>query len=682
MNISRRLLIILSFIIIIGCIILYTIINKNFFGYDHYEDMNEKSQIVEEDEDFSNDKWEKLFVSHTNNIRPSLNNLTKPNIYATFLASEQYLPALEVFTYSLIRTKPQYVLVIAVPKIPTYKHVVNVTISLLSKYNQQLSYEIHLWPVIKPPKRGRERDRWTINWTKLQLWTMVTYAKIFYVDLDVMFMKNVDDVFDYKLPPIGFLGTYDWGRWTKIGTRKMNGGVFLVHPSLDSFIQLLKARHQIEKYSHKEAEQGLFNYYFLKKHNGCCLPVYYNVQKTLSQYEKTLWHMPMIYILHFTGEKPWTTWSTDAFRNNFVSKTEKTKNFLLDSWDAHNYQDLHVLWKETYFKARKAEFSQLTMFQSYNNITNQWAQLYHNHSIEYKFVYVYNFSTSQEISRWLFNDQPSTRTIYNNNNRTGELENDTNSRILKLISLYGEQGFNVQAIFGDTFLSMLMVENLSFSPTTKYVGFTDWKEKIRADGESGTSVDWTKIHFSHSHPVIYFWCSIPTADLSYYDAAESQTPGLIEILKEFIDFPLPHMPFTHRYMYGNYFITSRDVFMKYVKSARKLVSKFLTQYPVANITIHPTLSFMKRESNDSKPDSQTGAGQIANVTYNACPFSISESYLERTLNEPTSCVAYLLEKYINIWATANQIKLVYAVDHPAWRTEKKAKQSSHFTWVT
>ena len=288
---------------------------------------------------------------------------TNQFIYATFLASIEYIPALEVFLHTLILTKPRYALAICIPMNTNETAIRNKLASILSKYPNQLNYYIYSFPIVPPPTGGTNKgsiakERWNINWTKLQLWTLISYDKIFYIDLDVIFMRNIDDVFTYNMysttfsstttsssssntkpsstnqhphtssttsshtdlnthlntpttttstTPLYFLGTLDWGRWTKPGTIKYNGGAFLLQPSIDIYIKLYTYRYNIRAYRSLEAEQGLFNKVFIK--DGCCLPIYYNMQKSISLHIPYLWHPSAVYILHYTDEKPWLSWS-------------------------------------------------------------------------------------------------------------------------------------------------------------------------------------------------------------------------------------------------------------------------------------------------------------------------------------------------------------------------------------
>jgi lipopolysaccharide biosynthesis glycosyltransferase len=288
---------------------------------------------------------------------------------ATFFASIDFLPALEVFllTYNAIKSK--YPLIIAIPSASCLDKDYDPGIDrefvllqfiqqALSKY-PQISYQVYAWPLIIPPLRTN--PRWRVNYSKLHLWEMVDYDKILYVDLDTIIMKNLDVLFSLDVSQF-YLGSHDYGKYTSIGSTKMNGGVFLMKPNPDVFQALLDMMvHGAEKYRVIEAEQGLFNYYF-NSTTHCCLPAPYNVQKSVSKYLPMLWDINKMAVLHFVGEKPWTSWSSTLDRAMAFSPREILRRRKRDLWDAHEYQALHELWKILYFTARRSDFQQLQAY--------------------------------------------------------------------------------------------------------------------------------------------------------------------------------------------------------------------------------------------------------------------------------------------------------------------------------
>eukprot|EP01040_Poterioochromonas_malhamensis_P005544 gene5544-5960_t len=470
--------------------------------------------------------------------RPSNPLGNQNHAYATFMASKSYLAALEVFLSSFVSVKPNYPLIITIPLIADYLELVAMVDRIAIKYKDELSYEIYLLPLVPSPERGGERDRWKINWTKLQIWTMVAFDKLFYFDVDVIFLQNVDDAFN-KFPFQQFLGTYDWGRWSPMGTKKMNGGVFLAQPSMQTFQELCDRRNFVDTYRAIEAEQGLFNHVYLEKQ--CCLPIFYNVQKTVQSHIPQLWHRESVFVLHFTGEKPWLSWSSSKFRDTFVPEKEKQELRDLDHFDANDYEELHTLWKDYYIKGRRGELSQLTIFQSYEK---DWDQVISPPSLSsvYRFV------------RLIGNDS-----LNNRNNHFNAVE-----FYPKLINSAFQKGVG-------EFGNLLAVSRLKQNNLTSFVGFSPSHQKDYSDGKEGASLDWTKVDFQPR--TIYFWHAVPVTT-SYAEFIDQRFPGVKPILIELCRFSKTLLPSNSNYHIKiPSFITTKDVFIDLMKDASSLLEK-------------------------------------------------------------------------------------------------------------
>jgi lipopolysaccharide biosynthesis glycosyltransferase len=518
------------------------------------------------------------------------------NVYATFIGSASFFPALEVFLYTLSEAHPVYSLALCIAEIDGYQELIKGMERILLKYDKKLNYEIFLWPVIPSPKDGNEHERWKINWTKLQLWTMLEYEKIFYVDLDVIFMKNIDDVFEHNPDFHQYLGTYDWGRWSPAGTQKLNGGVFMLKPSLETFRFLLQKRLDVHSFRAVEAEQGLFNSLFMND-KSCCLPVVFNTQKTIQTHIPALWHSKAIMVLHFTGEKPWTSWSSTAFRTTYVGEEEKKRLAGNDQWDADSYSQLHNFWKEKYFLAREYELKhQLTFYQFYHN-DGCWGQLTRSRVLSYKYVKLNGpLRASEDVNASFYYPL---------------LENSDYQLAL------GELG------------GMLALSKMNPRSLPPFIGISSWRAFIKEDWKEGASIDWTKVTFQRDS--MYFWYSLyHPPNKTFYDVVEVHHRGMVKVMKEVIPYPLPRIPESQkRFVFSNYMILSKDLFLKYMSSVEEVMKIFFRKYPLGS----------------------------------KCPFDLPSD----TVHPEKRCIGYLLERYINIWAYKNDVNFVYAVDHPEWR---------------
>lgn len=480
------------------------------------------------------DTYNQFSYSHYQHLhRPSSNiKHNQTYAYATMMSSTSYLPALEVFLYSFLLHKPQYPLLICIPLVAEHESMIQMVKATASKYEDALSYEIYLLPVVPPPSKGREMERWRINWTKLQLWTIPVYKKLLFIDLDVIIMKNLDHTFDlYSFQR--YLGSYDWSKWVPIGSNKINTGVFLAEPSIHTYQYLYNQRDAVHLYNHHEAEQGLFQFLFSEKH--CCLPIYYNVQKTVQRYIPSLWSKEAIFILHMTGEKPWSSWSTPSYRLKYVPEHEKKQLIQIDHWDADVYDELHGWWKEYYFQARAKAFQQLTMFQFYEKEEERS-----------------NFTLSLPFYRRM---------------KIGDM---------------GKLTLPKRSVVGSFTYFLMIYKSFTEQKTLtlpKFVGVTTSQYRHYTESKEGASIDWTKVQFEAD--TIYYWHAYPVTS-DYYNHLEAHHGELSKVLFDLLDFPLPAIQDKRDHIYGHSVILSRELFLEYTKNATSLLERYQRKYKEEN----------------------------------------------------------------------------------------------------
>ena len=129
------------------------------------------------------------------------------------------------------------------------------------------------------------------------------------------------------------------------------------------------------------------------------------------------------------------------------------------------------------------------------------------------------------------------------------------------------------------FGGMISIHSMKRELLPQFVGFTSWKEHLKYDWKEGATIDWTKIDFKPN--TIYYWFSLPNiADKTYLETIDTQHPGILTVMRDMLPYNLPVMGSNTRYIYGNYFITSRDVFISYMDSATMLLDLFLARYPL------------------------------------------------------------------------------------------------------
>jgi hypothetical protein len=275
--------------------------------------------------------------------------------YATFFGSDDFLPGVSVLLHSLAATRPSYPLLICLVEGAVAPETLERALR-----DAPMEVQVHLWPPLEPPAGSAEPRRWALNWNKLRLWQLTGFSRVLYLDADVMVLRSLDAALAEPLDG-GFRGTPDWGKWTRPGSHKMNGGVFLLAPSEDTFERLVALSRQPSRYRSQEAEQGVLNAFFGRRR--CTLPHTYNVQKTLAVFHPRFFDLASTRVLHFVGEKPWVIGpASDRTElqlapQNAPQRAERLRLEAADLRDSADFSELHGLWWACYLRARRREFA-------------------------------------------------------------------------------------------------------------------------------------------------------------------------------------------------------------------------------------------------------------------------------------------------------------------------------------
>jgi len=496
-------------------------------------------------------KYELSLIKRSNHIIKYYNNKhNNDNAYATFMTSSSFFPAFQVFLYSFNKNVLSSSSIALSSSSSSSKSarsstssssslmnsntiiicicnkdiaMINATKYELAKY-PNINYEIHILPRLQ--RVGNEKDRWAINWSKLFFWSLIDYKVIFYIDLDVLFLRNVNDVFSISFDK--FLGTSDSGRYNPPTTKKINGGVFLMHPSLDTLRSLLITRRlNISQYESEQVEQGLINYYFKSK---CCLSLDYNMQKTTQRYWEPYWNYDTIKILHFVGEKPWNSWAHPLLRDSFISRKLKFVGKLrqADSWDADIYQETHNLWKLYYFQARRRTFDKLSLCighygpRAHINVSDD------HYTSLLKYIYI-------------------------------QLDGPINVKSDFVMQLLKNEKVRVQlGPIATLFVASELIDS-------EYMAITNiWTEE--------DSVDWTKVDLKENK--LFFWDGQYANN--YYESQELNFPGIIKVMTEIVG-NLPELPSGY-FMKGNIIICSKQNIQNLSRDMINMLRSFLRRY--------------------------------------------------------------------------------------------------------
>lgn len=155
---------------------------------------------------------------------------------------------------------------------------------------QQLdSGDAHRLALLKRPELG-------VTFTKLHLWKLTQYAKVVFLDADVLVLQNIDDLVDKPelsaAPDVGWPDCF-------------NSGVFVAQPSMQTFEALEAKATSAHHGSFDGGDQGILNDFFPNWNRISFLynvtpSAFYSYAPAFKRFNKE------IKALHFIGaRKPW-----------------------------------------------------------------------------------------------------------------------------------------------------------------------------------------------------------------------------------------------------------------------------------------------------------------------------------------------------------------------------------------
>lgn len=159
-------------------------------------------------------------------------------------------------------------------------------------------WKIHTIQRIRNPKAEPEAyNEW--NYSKFRLWQLTDYDKIIFIDADMLILRNID--FLFEMPEISATGN---------NATLFNSGVMVVEPSNFTFQLLMDHINEIVSYN--GGDQGYLNEIFTWWHR---IPKHMNFLKHFwegdePEKKERKTHLfqadpPILYVLHYLGNKPW-----------------------------------------------------------------------------------------------------------------------------------------------------------------------------------------------------------------------------------------------------------------------------------------------------------------------------------------------------------------------------------------
>ena len=191
-------------------------------------------------------------------------------------------------------------------------------------------------------------------WTKLRVFQMIDLCKkCVFMDADMVVLKNIDELFELEDDP-NFAAvqtcicnprkTASYPEYwkpencpytnephihkahaaTDERSRVFNSGLFVFHPNLTVFDQMITALDTWDLTDFQFADQSFLNKFYNSTWHS--IPPIYNMLKTFSKTHPDIWDESKVKVVHFILDKPWET----SMEGN------------------SKYEHVHRLWWEAY----------------------------------------------------------------------------------------------------------------------------------------------------------------------------------------------------------------------------------------------------------------------------------------------------------------------------------------------
>ncbi|KAK8865836.1 hypothetical protein IAR55_000984 [Kwoniella newhampshirensis] len=257
--------------------------------------------------------------------------------WVTLVTNPTYLAGLLALHRTLISVSSYPLVVMTTPTLPLSSQ------ALISSYGIQVRLVPHLAPSSEQNHPGFDPSfvRFADTWTKLRAFGLTEFDKIILIDVDMIFLRGMDELFDMELPGQDWIAAApacvcnpfklehyprDWipancsfRHQSTLSTLSspptpssssprtahlLNGGLVVLHPSISTFDTILDHLNnspQIPNY--KFPDQDLLAEVFQGRWKP--LPWWCNALKTLRSVHKPIWKDGEVRLIHYILDKPW-----------------------------------------------------------------------------------------------------------------------------------------------------------------------------------------------------------------------------------------------------------------------------------------------------------------------------------------------------------------------------------------
>lgn len=225
-------------------------------------------------------------------------NVNQRYAYVTLLGTDDYLPGTLCLAASLKRVKSRYPLLVL-----CFKSVSSDTMEKLKR--RGLQTRVLVDTVTVPGINQGGYERWNYTFDKLQVFNLLEYEKVVFLDSDMLIVKNIDHLFGMPHMSAVVADVYDQPDCTEL-----NSGLLVIEPSAKEsqglIDTLLSDRlSQLPMFGDQDVIRAYFSDWASKPELR--LPVGYNLfYPFMDQFYKANGKRRDIYVIHFVyGKKPW-----------------------------------------------------------------------------------------------------------------------------------------------------------------------------------------------------------------------------------------------------------------------------------------------------------------------------------------------------------------------------------------
>lgn len=251
--------------------------------------------------------------------------------YVTVLATDDYLAGVLVVYKTLVEQKSTFPLYVCVtPNLSGH------TLDTLSVYGI---------PTIEVTRRDSPKmppfNKWRATYTKLEVFKLIQFEKVVYIDADMMILKNIDHLFE--CPHMSGVAAGCWGG----RDFNFNSGLLVIEPNMKEYDALVDI--SVEHGDICQGDQNVMQMYFTDwaQKKELHLGMEYNIfasQIGHAERKNRKTGGPGVYVIHFVTPKPWVEKDKHMIG--------KDAQFLYDMWNAASERSEPKVLKEAKTKQK------------------------------------------------------------------------------------------------------------------------------------------------------------------------------------------------------------------------------------------------------------------------------------------------------------------------------------------